>query len=167
MFTWQKWLGVPSIILFVLMVSACNSQGPDEAMEHKLPFLKIVESGGCMMAGPNCAEYNLYRNGSFNVKRTETDELAGSGLLDRAQLDSLIAMAEEAGFQDFIDSLGSGECLSCFDGTDVVYHLIVNGEKLELDSTKTGFDYEHPFFEQSAEMRLEMRQAVNFEILHR
>ena len=75
------------------------------------------------MAGPNCAEYQFYDDGTVEIYRvgTEVTTPEASGMIDQ---EFIISVQDELVGIDLAllhDSLAPGECRGCYDGIDTTF----------------------------------------------
>ncbi len=148
-------------ILTVFGLAAC-AQSPDATGTQEV--LRIVERGGCIRMGPNCVDYRLKSDGSYDLYRAGTDELAASGQVDAALLEAWLSARDNPDFRDQMSSLGKGECRACFDGVDVTYTFKLDGKTVEIDNEAVGFDTKLAFFQTALDLQRAMRTGADFEM---
>jgi len=131
-------------------------------------IFSISQTGGCMMAGPNCAEYRLnIADGSFELLRIEEDSvIEKKGKLDVELVDAwFLELNKIENIEDFAQQLGEGECRACFDGIDLSYNVVNDRFSiLSLSSQEKNFDKALPFFSLSDQLYREMGQHVQLDM---
>ena len=127
----------------------------------------ISQTGGCMMAGPNCAEYQLnVATGEFNLLRVQNNSVVeGKGKIEQALLDAWFDELNKMDVPVFVDSLGEGECRACYDGVDIDYNVVDNDfSVLALSSRDKAFDKSKTFFALSDSIYQQMHEQIRLEM---
>jgi hypothetical protein len=84
----------------------------------------VETSGGCLQAGPNCAAYQFFSDGTVELLRLGVDTTTpeGTGTIDP---EFVTAVSEElmavVSLGDLHASLPPGECRGCYDGIDTTF----------------------------------------------
>lgn len=138
---------VASVVLGLLVASCSTSSDPavDETTtsapdstttttevtppEPVLVF-SVETSGGCMMAGPNCASYRFFSDGTVELLRldVETRIPEGTGTIDAALVTAVADELVQVDLEDLYASLPPGECRGCYDGIDTAFIYEVPGQ---------------------------------------
>ncbi len=118
----------------------------DELAGDRVVFV-WTETGGCAMAGPNCARYAVTVDGTVNTTRDGVDvstEPEVVGEVDPALVQTWRDVLAEADLDALRERVGEGELTAAFDGVDyVVGHPVT---EVELSSVETAFDRSEPVF---------------------
>lgn len=123
--------------------SSAGDTVPGELAPDLVVFV-WTETGGCMMAGPNCARYEARVDGTVETFRGGNAGVEATGSVDP----DLVAAWRDALLAEDIDALrarvGEGELTAAFDGVDYAVSDPVSG--IELSSVATAFDRSEPIF---------------------
>lgn len=130
-----------------------NSDSTDTVDSAPARSLIVVESGGCVRTGPNCAIYTLYTNGRYELSRhrnfsvtsaleADTREIETTGQLDAGTLNSWLEFTENEDFSVLRDRLAEGACAGCFDGIDYLYSVILSGTDTETEIAFSSIEYD-------------------------
>lgn len=98
------------------------------------------ETGGCAMAGPNCARYEVTADGTVGTSRQTADgygEVEVAGTVDVALVEAWLAAVADIDMDQLQERVGAGEMTAAFDGTDVVVEAPT--VDVQLSSIDTNF----------------------------
>lgn len=125
------------------------------------------ETGGCAMAGPNCARYQVTADGavtSFRINFGEFEE-AASGQIDAEVVATWMDVSASTDHADMEARLNPGQLTAAFDGVDIVLEAPI--ADYVIDSTQYEFDRKEPFFEAAWSMVEAAAAAAPLEIAFR
>jgi len=170
----KKYFSFCSLFICVCLLSGCSTElnVNHEAFENSIPttnnlILIIKTNGGCMMAGPNCPQYELFDDGRFDVYRSGETEITKKGEIDTELLKEWKAIVATTNFNQLINSLGKGECRACYDGVDHHYQIFFGSEEVSINSQEYSFDQSLEFFKLSQKIEMHMQQLAPLEMKFR
>ncbi len=122
-----------------------------------------TETGGCAMAGPNCARYEITADGSVTTYREGGEAApAATGNIDAATVQAWIDTASATDVEAMVGRLGPGEMTAAFDGVD--YTLASPVDDLDLSSVDVEFDQNEPLFAAAVTLARAAAEAAPLEI---
>ncbi len=124
-----------------------------------------TETGGCAMAGPNCARYEILADGTVTTYREGESEVAATGTIDEATVMAWVAEVQRTDTEALVSRLGPGEMTAAFDGID--FFLDVPFIDFELSSVDKEFAGSEPFFEAATGLAQAAASAAPLEIAMR
>ena len=154
------------VFALALIASACASDagGSDETTSSTVPTttssttttteapaepvvaFTIQLSGGCMMAGPNCATYEFLTDGTVNLYRVDAlDVPEGVGSIDAAIVDEVLLHLDAVDLDELRASLPEGECRACYDGIDTTF-IYATAPPTAFDSAEVELVTTEPLF---------------------
>jgi len=154
----MKWT---AIIAFGLIVSACTSlpSGVDgnttsEAnattttiSEPGMPVVTMIDEGGCFMAGPNCATYVVYSDGTIEVLRTgEPDTVEATTGVDAALAATIRDLVATTDLEALRSGLPEGEMTAAYDGVDTTFIFHTTGGDVTFSSAVVELVESEPLF---------------------
>ena len=128
----------------------------------RVPVIRWVETGGCMVLGPNCPTWVVHADGSVDVTRTPTGPdvdtaVQAVGTVDTGLVAAVISRARATDEATLAAELGPGSCQSCVDGADVVVSIIDGDRTITLDSLEVAFDPDDPLIAALDELMASVR----------
>lgn len=141
------------------------SDPEDDAMAPDEVVFIWAESGGCAMAGPNCARYEVTAGGDVSTYREGENEVAATGTVDQARVAEWIELAGDTDMEELVARLGPGEMRAAFDGIDI--ELSAPPAGLKLSSTRVDFADSEPLFVNAAGLAALAAKAAPLEIASR
>ncbi len=121
-----------------------------------------TETGGCAMAGPNCARYEVLADGSVTTYRDGEPDPVATGTVDPAIVSGWVDIVEGTDTAALVDRLGPGEMTAAFDGVD--YQLDAPFVGFTLSSVDKEFDESEPFFAAAWELARAAAEAAPLEV---
>ncbi len=108
----------------------------------------VETSGGCLMAGPNCAAYRFFSDGSVELLRldVETRIPEATGSIDPSLVAAVSDALAEVDLADLHASLPPGECRGCYDGIDTTFIYEVPGQPNTFASVEVELTDSVPLF---------------------
>ncbi len=126
------------------------------------PVFEWVETGGCLMAGPNCARYVVTSDGTVMTYRGDNTHVEVTGTVDKAALDAWMLVAGETDVDALVDRAGPGELTAAFDGVD--FQLDAPHQGTSLSSIDIEFNESEAYFAAAMDLALAARDAAPLEI---
>lgn len=154
----MKWT---PIIAIGLIVSACASSpsGVDgtattganatTAMipEPAVPVVTIVDEGGCFMAGPNCATYAVFSDGTVEVLRTgEPDTIEATTVVDADLAMTIHDLVATTDLEALRSGLPEGEMTAAYDGVDTTFIYRTDADDVMFSSAVVELVESEPLF---------------------
>jgi hypothetical protein len=124
-------------------------------------ILTWTETGGCAMAGPNCARYEISSNGAVTTYREGATEIAASGRVDPSLVRSWQDVVNATDFDALTARLGPGEMTAAFDGID--FEVVVLTNSVTLSSVDVEFDQSEVFFSATQQLVAVAAEAAPLE----
>ena len=100
---------------------------PANEVTPRLVFT-IELSGGCIMAGPNCAQYRFWSDGTIELFRVGIDRTTpeGTAMIDPSLVSDVADHVMAIDLDRLRASLREGECRGCYDGIDTTFTYVVS-----------------------------------------
>ncbi len=137
--------------------------GPDpETLAADDVVLIWTETGGCAMAGPNCARYEVQADGTVTTYREGEPDPAASGSVAPEVVATWVAMVRDTDTSELVGRLGPGEMTAAFDGIDFFLEVPFTG--FAVSSVDKEFDEGEPFFAAVADVVRAAAEAAPLEI---
>lgn len=188
-----SFLALPLMLVPLMFFSACTSESisidavePTAVDEPKEPsdkaqqanykpedvILVWSDTGGCAMAGPNCARYEITANGEVQTFRGTDQEVANTGAVEVLEVQGWLEVVDGTDFAELQKRLGPGEMTAAFDGVDSMLKLPAVGprasaEPVELSSVEVEFDRNEPFFAETSNLISSAVKAAPLEPTYR
>lgn len=109
-----------------------------------------TETGGCFMAGPNCARYEVRSDGTVATYREGDDSAdpAATGTIAADLLAPWVDAVRATDLDALVGRLGPGEMTAAFDGVDTI--VSAPFADITLSSVDVEFDTSEAFFAEAA-----------------
>lgn len=146
-------------------VPADDTPTVTEPLPDDTVVLIWTESGGCAMAGPNCARYEVLADGSVTSYRDGEPDPAASGSVDPVVVSAWVDAFETTDTAELVDRLGPGEMTAAFDGIDFTLDVPFAG--FSISSVDKEFDEGEPFFAAAWDLARAAADAAPLEIIFR
>lgn len=164
------------LAVFTLFLSACGSSNeqtttepetsaPETGGDEEVIAFVWSETGGCAMAGPNCARYEVTSLGAVSTYREGEDVAEVTGTIDAARVGQWMSIVDETDIDQLVAGLGPGEMTAAFDGVDFV--LEAPYAELRLSSVDVGFDSGEALFQDAEQLALLAAKAAPLELKQR
>ncbi len=156
----------------LLCASACEADKPGTTSieARPLPILTVIQSGGCVRIGPNCAVHTLFDDGKVQAARNtgeQTPAVEVTATIDAGIAQSWLMAAEAEDFATLRQSLPAGQCAGCVDGIDLQYIINTSTDSVTFSSIEHEFDTSSTFFTITAKIYRSMMEAAPLELLNR
>ncbi len=174
--------------LLLILLSACGSDetssedpaesptttslpddgGPVETVPELEPDQVVfvwTETGGCAMAGPNCARYEVAADGTVQTFRGDESEASTTGVVDTVAVSDWLSAVAATDLAELVGRLGPGEMTAAFDGVDFV--LEAPHTQLVFSSVEVEFDLGEPLFRAAFSMAHQAAEVAPLEFAQR
>jgi hypothetical protein len=142
----------PIAVVLSLVLAACGSSREVTAstqlsIDPDRVVVTVVQSGGCMMMGPNCPTFVVYANAQVDLLRTGgPDAPVDSSIVDESLITELVTELGEVDLEALRQRLPAGECQGCVDGTDTTFVFLMPSGEVTFNSIDEMLDPSEALF---------------------